>query len=275
MAAPPAVQNVIVEIPRPHVALARFNRAAQLNAFNLALHMDMKAIYDWFATNDDLRVLVLTGEGRAFCAGSDLVERATKPDDAAKKDLDPNGYASIVMRDLNKPIIAAVNGIAFGGGMEICMACDIIVASDKATFGLPEAKVGLFASGGGTANLHRLIGYHNSMKMLLTGDPVTAQEAYRLNLIQDVVPHAELIPRVLDLASRIASNSPDSLRASKAHARYGREVGHTASQTGQRALPETEALFRGPNSKEGPKAFAAKRKPVWGPAEPLAGTSRM
>jgi enoyl-CoA hydratase/carnithine racemase len=153
----------------------------------------------------------VTGTGRAFCAGSDLVERATKPEDAEQKELDPNGYASIVGRTLNKPIIAAVNGIAFGGGMEIAMATDIIVASDKATFGLPEAKVGLFASGGGTANLHRLIGYHNSMMMLLTGDPITAEEAKRLNLIQAIFPHDELIPRALDLAEKIASNSPDSV----------------------------------------------------------------
>lgn len=159
--------------------------------------------------------------------------------------------------------------------MEICMATDIIIASDKATFGLPEAKVGLFASGGGTANLHRLIGYHNSMKMLLTGDPISADEAKRLNLIQDVVPHDELIPRALDLAEKIASNSPDSLRASKAHARYGREVGHTQSMEGQKELPETIALFNGPNSKEGPKAFAEKRKPKWGPMSPLPGKAKM
>lgn len=207
----PAVSNVIVSIPRPRVVLAAFNRPNQLNSFNLALHNDMRAIYDWFAARDDLSVLVLTGTGRAFCAGSDLVERATKPADAAQKDLDPNGYASLVGRTLNKPVIAAVNGIAFGGGMEICMATDIIVASDKATFGLPEAKVGLFASGGGTANLHRLIGYQNAMKMLLTGDPITADEAKRLNLVQDVVPHDQLIEKALDLAERIAANSPDSV----------------------------------------------------------------
>ncbi|KXS21879.1 short chain enoyl-CoA hydratase [Gonapodya prolifera JEL478] len=265
----PTFKNALISIPRPHVLLVTMNRPANLNAFDVGLHDDMSAIWDLYEKDDNLWCAVLTGAGRAFSAGNDLVEMSTKPPHLTKKKGN-NGFGGLTDRtSLNKPIIAAVNGIAMGGGMETAIACDIIIASDQARFALPEVKVGLSAMAGGTANLHRLLGYHNAMALILTGRQFTAQEAKEYRLVQEVVPHSKLVERALQIAEEITANSPDGVRASKAQARRGREVGWVQANLDAMKLPETVAMATGENAKEGPLAFAQKRKPAWKPLNKL------
>ncbi|KAI9008497.1 enoyl-CoA hydratase/carnithine racemase [Hyaloraphidium curvatum] len=263
----PKLDNVELSVPRPHVLLVKMNRPANLNAFNSGLHNDLYTTLDYYEKDDDLWVMVLTGNGRAFSAGNDLVEMSSgKP--ITKRP--GNGFGGLTDRTTcNKPIIAAVNGIAMGGGCEVAMACDIILASDQAKFALPEVKVGLSAGAGGTANMHRLIGYHNAMAMILTGRHMSAQEMKEVRFVQEIVPHEKLLDRALEWAELITANSPDGVRASKAQARNGRNVGWVQANLDTNILPEAVAMRNGSNFIEGPLAFAQKRKPNWGPPAPL------
>jgi crotonobetainyl-CoA hydratase len=241
------------------VLTIRIDRPGVRNALHPQAHAEMAAALDAFAADDALRVAVLTGAGdRAFCAGSDLNVRA----ETSRDDMPATGFGGITERfDLFKPVIAAVNGDAIGGGLEIVLACDIAVAADGARFGLPEPKVGLAAAGG----LHRLaraIPDKWAMELALTGRLFGAGEALRLGLINRVVPRNDLEPTVRALAAEIAANAPLSVQATKQMLRQGLDHASLRDAFAAR-YPAYDAMLVSEDAVEGPRAFAGKRKPVW------------
>ncbi|MEN3382343.1 MAG: branched-chain amino acid transport system substrate-binding protein, partial [Hyphomicrobiales bacterium] len=190
------------------------NRPNALNALNPLAHRELSAALDGYAADAALRVAVVTGAGeRAFCVGSDLKARAK----ANADDHPPTGFGGITHRfDLAKPVIAAVNGLALGGGVEIVAACDLAIAADHVEFGLPEPRVGLAAlGGGGLQRLARALPLKHAMELVLTGRRFGAEEARRIGLINDVVPRAELKARVRAMAAQIIEGAPLAVEASK------------------------------------------------------------
>lgn len=251
-------RHIAVEADGPVVTL-RIDRPEVRNALHPAAHAEMAAALDAFAADDGLRVAVITGSGdRAFCAGSDLKARA----ETGVDDMPPTGFAGLAERfDLWKPVIAAVNGDAIGGGLEIVLACDLAVAVDGARFGLPEPKVGLAAAGG----LHRLaraIPDKWAMELALTGRLFDAGEALRLGLVNRVVPREALSATVRAMAAGIAANAPLSTMATKQMMRQGLGYASLADAFAAR-YPAHEAMLASEDAREGPRAFAEKRRPVW------------
>ena len=251
-----------------HVALLTLNRPEALNAVNAALADELGGHLERAVADDEVRAIVVTGAGRAFCAGADLKEIA------AGRSIAPTahpewGFAGLAQHWVSKPLIAAVNGYAMGGGTEIALACDLVVASDQAAFGLPEVKRGLFAAAGGVIRLQRQIPIKLAAQLALTGDPVDATTARQWGLVNDVAPPGEVVPRALALAGRIAANAPLSVQHSK-------RVLHQAASAGSDWDPAwsggdpwrvnaeaMDAVFGSADAVEGATAFAAKRAPVW------------
>ena len=237
------------------------DRPEVLNAMHPDAHREFADGFDRYAADPSLRVAVVTGAGeRAFCVGTDL-----KALDATGDHTKPaTGFAGITHRfDLWKPLIAAVNGLCLGGGMEILAACDLGVAADHAQFGLPEPRVGLAALGGGLLQrLPRQIGMKDAMALVLTGSRISAHEARRIGLLNDVVPAAELMGRARSLAQEILACAPLAVQASKqvmlqslAQASLETTM-HEGYSLAQRMLASDDA-------REGPKAFVQKRVPNW------------
>jgi enoyl-CoA hydratase/carnithine racemase len=237
------------------------NRPAALNALSPAAHRELSAALDNYAANPALRVAVITGAGeRAFCVGSDLKARAERNAD----DHPPTGFGGISHRfDLTKPVIAAVNGLALGGGVEIVAACDLAIAADHVEFGLPEPRVGLAAlGGGGLQRLARHLPLKYAMELVLTGRRFGADEAKRIGLINDVVPRAELKARVRQLADAIIAGAPLAIEASKQVMLQSLAMPDLA--TALRAkYPAAERMLASEDAKEGQRAFVEKRKPRW------------
>lgn len=242
--------------------IVTINRPDQMNALHPPANAELEAAFDAFAADPDLWVAILTGAGaRAFCAGNDLKFQAS----GAKVTVPKTGFAGLTARyDLAKPVIAAVNGVAMGGGFEIALACDLIIASATATFALPEPKVGLAALAGGLHRLPRQIGLKPAMGMILTGRRVGAEEGERLGFVNAVVEPSELMSAARAWAGEIMACSPMSIRASKETVMRGLEQAALAdAYAGQRDNPAIQALFASEDLKEGPRAFAEKRAPVW------------
>ncbi len=204
------------------IAVITLNRPAADNAITTEMGALLTEIVESIAIRTEVRVVILTGAGdRAFSVGSDLRQRKamTKQDWLRQRqDFDRTLYT---VRQLRKPIFAAVNGAAYGGGSELAQSTDFIIASDNATFGQPEAMIGLAAGGGSPALLPRLLPPGRAMQMLLTGDPITAQEAYRLGMVNEIHPQATLMDAAQRIAGKIASNSPTAVQAVKWAARTG------------------------------------------------------
>src|SRR5215218_510557 len=204
------------------VALVTLNRRHADNAISTEMGARLTEVVETIAVRPAVRVVVLTGAGdRAFSVGSDLRQRRnmTKEDWLRQRqDFDRTLYT---VRQLRKPIFAAVNGMAYGGGSELAQSVDFIIASDNATFGQPESMLGLAAGGGSPVFLPRLLPPGRALQMLMTGDPITAQEAHRLGMVNEVHPRAELMDAALGIAERIASNSPTAVQAAKRAVRLG------------------------------------------------------
>ena len=195
---------------RGHVLIVTINRPEARNAVNAAVHIGIGTALEEAENDPEIRVVVITGAGdKSFCAGADLVAlsrgESLYPDDPAQQAW---GFAGMVSHPISKPIIAAVNGFAFGGGCEIALMSDIIVAADHAQFGLPEVKVGLFAAAGGAFRLAQQLPKKLAMEYMLTGDPIAAARAAEFGLVNHVVPLADLLPTALALADKIAANAP-------------------------------------------------------------------
>lgn len=247
-----------------HVAVVTLDRPNNMNALHLEAHLELKEIWEDFRDDPDLWVAILTGAGdRAFCAGKDLkvtAERTADGTDVRGIERPPFGR---ITRDFDcpKPMIAAVNGVAAGGGLELALACDIVVAADHARLGLPEPKVGLFAGAGGAHRLARQLPLKVAMGMLLTGDLIDAAEAHRIGLVNQVVPGADLMATAHDWAQRIVRCSPVSVQLTKEAVFDAQFLDIDAAfraDDGRR-----ERLFASKDFVEGPRAFAEKRTPQW------------
>jgi len=248
-----------------HVTTITMNRPEVLNAVNAAMHQEMQAALDDFAADASQYICVITGAGgRAFCAGSDLKAAAYRADPVLGR-YPAGGYAGLTARqDLAKPVIAAVNGLALGGGFEIALACDMIIAADTAVFGLPEPRIGAIALAGGLHRLARQIGLKPAMAMVLTGESVSAAEAVRLGFVWQSVPADALPGAVQKICEKILACAPLAVRASKATMMRGlSEPDLFAALAAQPGYPEVAAWRGAEDTIEGPRAFAEKRPPAW------------
>ena len=248
------------EIEGP-VAVITIDRPAVLNAMHRDAHFELAAAFDRFRDDHALRVAIITGAGeRAFCVGSDLKALAASSDHTKPE----TGFAGITHRfDLFKPVIAAVNGLCLGGGVEIVAACDLAIAADDAEFGLPEPLVGLAALGGGVLQrLPRQMAMKDAMWMVLTADRLSAEEAVRLRLVNEVVPRSRLLPRAREVAAMILRCAPLALQASKQVMLQSSR--HADLEAAMRAdYPLAQRMLDSDDAREGPLAFAQKRAPVW------------
>ena len=257
--APPA----LVEL-RGHVMIVTLNRPKALNAVNAAM---TRAVADALERADhdrEIRALIITGSGqRAFCAGADL-KAVARGEQLTPPGYERFGFAGYVAHFIRKPTIAAVNGFALGGGTEIALASDLVIAGESAAFGLPEVTRGIFAAAGGAFRLPQQLPWKIGLELLFTGDPIDAATAQRHGLVNRVVPDEQVLPTAIALAQRIAQNAPLSVQASKQLA-YGalddRLPGEDDRWAQNNAV--TEWLMSSEDAREGPLAFAEKRQPVW------------
>ncbi|HET6184760.1 MAG TPA: enoyl-CoA hydratase-related protein [Acetobacteraceae bacterium] len=242
------------------VRIVTLNRPEVMNALHSEAHHELERVWDEFATNDDLWVGIVTGAGpRAFSAGNDLkVQAAGRRGPPAR-----TGFAGLTLRfDLNKPLIAAVNGIAMGGGFEIALACDIIVAAENAVFALPEPRVGLIAGAGGVHRLPRMIPQKQALGMILTGRRVSAREGKELGFVNEVVAEGAALEAARRWAALILECSPKAVRASKQAVYRGLDQ-PTVEAAIRTIYPAQKENLESEDYIEGPRAFAEKRKPVW------------
>lgn len=248
------------EVDGPLLTLT-IDRPEVLNAMHPDAHREFADALDRYADDAALRVAIVTGAGeRAFCVGTDLKALAATGDHAKPA----TGFAGITHRfDLWKPVIAAVNGLCLGGGMEILAACDLAIAAEHAQFGLPEVRVGLAALGGGLLQrLPRQIGMKDAMGLILTGNRIYAEEARRIGLLNEVVPAPELMDRARALAHAILACAPLAVQASKQVVLQSLAQANLAT-TMHEDYPLAQRMLASDDAREGPKAFAEKRPPNW------------
>lgn len=251
-------------VVRDHVARVTIDRPDRMNAVDIATEAELVRIWEAIEEDRDIRAVVLTGAGdRAFCTGADMKGGGDGLSGleywAAPR---PGGFGGIALRDtLDVPVIARVNGHALGGGMEMVLGCDIVVASDKASFGLPEPRVGRLALDGGIALLTRRIAHVHAMGLLLTGRRIPASEAHALGLVNEVVGHEDLDIAVDRWLADILACAPLSTRAIKAMVRAGE--GMTATQAQMLRLPQLVEALKSADQDEGVAAFREKRPPQW------------
>jgi crotonobetainyl-CoA hydratase len=257
---------VVLTERRGHVLLVTLNRPEVRNAVNLAVTLALGGALEEAERDRGIWAVVLTGAGdKAFCAGVDLKAVArgesvmpADPERAAW------GFAGYVSHHISKPTIAAVNGFALGGGTEISLASDLVVAAESASFGLPEVRRGIFAGAGGLFRLPAQIPKKIAMEMILTGEPITAQRALELGLVNRLVPRDQVVDAAMDLAGKIIANAPLAVQASKRVANCIRD-GRAQNEAEYWELSRSEALAlkRTADAAEGPRAFAEKRTPRW------------
>jgi len=253
-------EYILVEREGP-VTIVTINRPAVYNALHKPSHLEMHDAFDRFAEDADQWVAIITGAGdKAFCAGNDLKYQAG----GGERGWGVSGFGGLSHRfDLSKPVIAAVNGFAMGGGFEIALACDLIIAAEDATFALPEPSVGLAATAGGLLRLPREIGMKRAMGIILTGRRVAASEGLSLGFVNEVVPEGRALAGAKRWAKEILNLSPMSIRASKQVAMRGFDMPVDQALKEQIQFPAVQAMLSSADFVEGPKAFAEKRKPVW------------
>jgi Enoyl-CoA hydratase/carnithine racemase len=244
---------------RGRVGIIRINRPEARNAVNGEVATGMEAALDDFEADENIQAVIVTGNGPTFSAGADLKLVATGR--AAEIATKRGNFAGIVRREYSKPLIAAVNGPALAGGFEIVLACDLVVAAEHATFGLPEVKRGLFAAAGGLIRLPKRVPLALATELAITGDPIDATRALQLGLVNRVVPVDEVVDAAIELASRIADNGPLAIKNSL---RMVREAGDlTEDEAWPRNFELAMEVFASKDSIEGATAFAEKRPPQW------------
>ncbi|MBI2766497.1 MAG: enoyl-CoA hydratase/isomerase family protein [Chloroflexi bacterium] len=250
-----------------HVAYVTITRPEVFNALHAHANRELSEVFDDFAADDDAWVAVLTGEGdRAFSAGNDLKYTAEmsrlKPEERPDLSMGKGGFGGITSRyDLFKPLVARVNGYALGGGLELALACDLIIAAEHAELGLPEPKRGLIAGAMGVHRLPRQIPLKTAMGFMLTGRHIKAARAYELGLVNEVVPLADLDAAVDAWVQDILRCAPLSVRATKEAALQGLTM--TLPQAGEARYEWEMKRRRSEDAVEGPRAFAEKREPNW------------
>jgi crotonobetainyl-CoA hydratase len=244
------------------LTVVTLNRPEVMNAVHPPQHFELDAIFNDFANDPEQWAAIVTGAGdKAFSAGNDLKYQAS----GGKMSMPASGFAGLCSRfDLDKPLIAAVNGLAMGGGFEIALACDIIVAAETATFALPEPRVGLAALAGGLHRLPRTIGDKRALGMILTARRVSAKEGKELGFVNEIAPQGGALDAAKKLAAQILELSPMSIRASKQAVYRGlAESSVEGALKAQAKYPAVAAMFRSEDLVEGPMAFAQKRAPQW------------
>jgi len=244
-----------------HILTITLNRPEVMNALHPPANAELAGVFDDFAADNGLWVAIVTGAGdRAFSAGNDLKYQASGGDMRGQPD---SGFAGLTARyDLLKPVIAAVNGVSMGGGFEIALACDVIIAAHSAVFALPEPRVGLAALAGGLHRLPRAIGVKRAMGMILTGRRVPASEGQELGFVNEVVPDGELMAAADRWARMMLECSPMSIRASKQAVYEGLELAGVRAAS-EAKYPAVREMAQSEDYVEGPKAFAEKRSPQW------------
>lgn len=256
-----AYEHILYE-KKGHVALVTLNRPHRLNALHPPAHQELSEAWADYMADDGLWVAILTGAGeRAFSAGSDLKYRVGEADQQALRE--PDRRRAHILDRCWKPIIAAVNGYAVGGGLELAMRCDILIAAEHAQFGLPEARRGLLADAGGVIKLPRRLPYHTAMSLILTGRFIDAQEAYRIGLVSEVAPMAELMEAAERWAQEVLECAPLSVQAAKQAVLSTIDMPVVEAMGAIEDLESVQRLRKSEDYVEGPKAFSEKRKPVW------------
>ncbi len=253
-------ENLVVE-KDGNVAIVKINRPKVMNALNTAVLNEIRSVFNELDADDDVYCIVLTGEGKAFVAGADIAEMKEYSGEQARVFSENGQDAFRTIERIGKPVIGAINGFALGGGLELAMACDFRLASDKAKLGQPEVTLGVIPGFCGTGRLRRLVGEGNARMLLMTGDMIGAQDALRMGLVQAVIPHDALMEEVMDKAKAIASRGPAALRLMKKLMSVNAELG----LEGQAALESIAfgACFATGETKEGMGAFLEKRPPDW------------
>ncbi len=251
-------ENILLE-RRGRIAVMTINRPDKLNALNIKTRHEMAEALDELRNDEEVRIVIVTGAGdKSFVAGADINEFAGRTAVQQRAIMRARSILTAA-EDFPKPLIAMINGFCLGGGCELALSCDIRVASEKARFGQPEINLGIIPGGGGTQRLTRLIGEGKAMQMILTGEMIDAQEAYRLGLVNEVHPHAELESKTMELANKIAEKSPVALAMAKT------AVKNAARMNLREGLDQEIDLFAlcfsSEDKEEGVRAFLEKRKP--------------
>ncbi|GGN80875.1 crotonase/enoyl-CoA hydratase family protein [Nocardia rhizosphaerihabitans] len=245
-----------------HVAIITMNRPHAMNAVNAAMSIALQEAVDEFLADPELRVGILTGAGKAFCAGADLKEVAAKRS-LIGPDQRERGFGGIMKQLLDKPLIAAVNGYALGGGTEFVLACDLAVMSDAATLGLPEVRHGIIAAGGGLLRMARRVPLAIALEAVMTGAPISPEEALRWGLVNRVVPADQVLDTAIELAGKIARNAPLAVQVSKRVLYQAAAMSDWEAESWKLSDDAAKAILRTADAKEGPRSFAEKRKPKW------------
>ncbi|KAH8752352.1 ClpP/crotonase-like domain-containing protein [Hyaloscypha sp. PMI_1271] len=277
---PPPVHDSLISFPTPSILLITLNRPKALNCINTRGHYELDALYTWFDNEPSLRCAILTGAGRAFCAGADLKEwdnanHGTQSQDgkeglsreAKERSMPPSGFGALSRRGGKKPVICAVNGICFGGGCEMIINADMVVADQDAQFGLPEVKIGVVALAGALSRLIRTVGRQRAMEMALTGRTLKAEEAREWGLVNRVVEKGKCVEEAIRLAEMVVGNSPDSVIVSREGIKMGWEGIGAEEATRWTQEVWYKRMDRGENMKEGVRSFVEKRKPRWVPSK--------
>lgn len=258
-----AYEFITVE-KKGHLTIVTINRPERRNALHPPASIEMEKAFDKFDSDPEARVAILTGAGdKSLCAGNDLKWQAEHGLETYKKEYAKlkSGFAGLTARfDFYKPVICAVNGKAFGGGLEIALACDIIIASVHAQFGLVEPRVGVLAGAGGAQRLPQRLPWHVAMGMMLTASTISAQEALKWGLVNEVVPYEELMSSAERWAEKIIECAPIAIRATKEGAILGRDKPIQETIGG---FPGLNAVWSSEDAMEGARAFSEKRKPNW------------
>ncbi len=254
-------KNIIFEKANK-IGVITFNRPEVMNAFNTEMLHELIALFEEIKEDDDVRVIVFRGAGdRAFSAGADIFEIANNGP------IEQEAYNRLwikffqMIEGIRKPVIASVHGFAPGGGTELSLCCDMVIASDDAKLGLAEIKLGVIPGAGATVRLPRWVGKAKAMEMLMTGDLISGEEAERIGLINRVVPREKLWDETTALANKLAEKAPLALAAAKASINIGAELDRDRGV--EYAFKEFLLLFATEDKQEAVRAFAEKRKPVW------------
>ncbi len=252
--------SFVLKEKRDFVLLLTLNRPEVMNALNLQTLLELRSALEevWFSR--DVRVLIITGAGeKAFCAGADLKERERMSEIEVKNYIKTIRDTFTMIEDIPKPVICAINGYAFGGGLEMALACDIRIAADTAKMGLTETSLAIIPGAGGTQRLPRVVGKAKAKELIFTARRIDAQEAYRIGLVNEVVPRERLLDRAFEIASEIAQNGPLAVEAAKFAINRGSEVDlKTGLEIESKAY---DTLIPTKDRREGLLAFKEKRKP--------------
>jgi len=248
------------------IGVITLNRPDSLNALSRKLTQELGAALDEIEADDEIKVVIITGGPDAFCAGADIKERAASSGKSISQSqvyffqLKANRFFTRI-EDFEKPVIAAISGVAVGGGCELSLVCDLRIASESARFGLPEVKLGVIPAAGGTQRLPRIIGVTKAKELLYTGDTVDAQEAYRIGLVNKVVPVENLMEEAKAMAQKLAKRPPLPIKFAKRTVNAGMQLDITSALDYEAHC--AALLIMSEDRIEGFKAFAEKRKPVY------------